>query len=153
MLTVAVAAALGGLATAIIGREPGPLLGSLVLIATLLAGTAVRPRAAYLIIPLPALCYLVAATTAGLYHDRAADTSLTALAASALQWAASGFWLMIVATAAAIVIAAVRWFAHRHDRQDGDGYGGDGYGGGGYGQEYGQWPRRGYRGGAGYPEA
>jgi hypothetical protein len=147
VLTVAGAAVLGGLATAIIGREPGPLLGSLVLVATLLAGTAVRPGAAYLIVPMPALCYLVAAITDGLYHDRAADTSLTALAASALQWAASGFWLMTVATGAAIVIAAARWFAHRHDRRDGEA------GADGYGEDYSQRPRRGHRGGTGYPEA
>ena len=55
----------------------------------LLAGTAagalaVRPRAAYLLIPVPALAYLAAATVAGLVHDRAASS--TALAISAARY-------------------------------------------------------------------
>jgi hypothetical protein len=63
----------------------------------------------YLIIPVPALSYVVGATIAGLIHDRADDGSLTGLAVHAAQWIASGFLAMSVATLLAIAITAVRW--------------------------------------------
>jgi hypothetical protein len=63
----------------------------------------------YLIIPVPALAYVVAATIAGMIHDRSADTSLTGLAVHAAQWIASGFVAISVATLLAIAVTAVRW--------------------------------------------
>ncbi len=110
------AAVLGGLATVAAGREPGILLGSFVVAGTVLAGLAIRPRAVYLIIPVPALAYLGVAITAGLYHDRGVDTSLAALAASAVQWAGDGFWIMAAATALAVVLAVGRRLTARPAR-------------------------------------
>ena len=72
-----------------------------------------HPKAAYLIIPVPALAYLAAAILAGVIHDHAADTSHTALAISAAQWIASGFVAMSAATLLAIGVAVVRWAAQR----------------------------------------
>ena len=66
---------------------------------------AVRPRAVYLIIPVPALAYLAAAILAGLIHDHAADTSHVALAVSAAQWIAGGFFMMAAATVLAMELA------------------------------------------------
>ncbi len=106
---VAGTAALGALATAATGAGPGTALGVCVLLATLAAAFAVRPRAACLLIPVPALAYVVAAAVAGLARGHAAAVSRTALAVSAAQWAASGFLAMAAATAAAIAITAVRW--------------------------------------------
>jgi hypothetical protein len=80
-----------------------------VLAGTLVAGTAVRARAAYAIIPAPALAYAVAATFAGYIHDRAADTTHAALAAHALQWIADGFAAMTAATALAALVTLARW--------------------------------------------
>jgi hypothetical protein len=50
-----------------------------------------------------------AAVIAGLIHDRATDTSNTALTLNGVQWIASGFVAMTAATILAIVIAAGRW--------------------------------------------
>jgi hypothetical protein len=113
VFTVIAGAVLGAIGTIVIGREPGPLLGILVIAATLVAVFAVRPRASYLVIPVPALAYIPAAVAAGLVHDRAMDTSHTALLVNAVQWVASGFFAMTTATALAIVVAAGRMLAER----------------------------------------
>ena len=101
-------AALGAAATAATGSEPGFVLGLLVVAGTAAAARAVRPRAVYRIIPVPALAYVAAAVIAGLIRDRATDTSLTALAISAAQWIASGFLAMTAATVLAIVMTTAR---------------------------------------------
>ncbi len=103
---VAGGAAAGLLVTLLAGRGPGALLGIFLLAGTAAGVAAVRSRAAYLLIPVPPLAYVVAATLAGLVHDRAADTSSTALAISAARWTASGFLAMTAATLLAIVAAA-----------------------------------------------
>ena len=90
-------------------RDPGRALGALVIAGTLAAVTSVRARSAYAIIPVPALAYAVGATAAGYVHDRAVDTTRTALAVSAAQWIADGFIAMIAATALAVLIALARW--------------------------------------------
>ena len=89
------------------------MLGIFLLAGTAAGVLAVRPQAAYLLIPVPPLAYVVAATLAGLVHDRAADTSHTALAISAARWIASGFLAMTAATLLAIVVAAAGWVAAR----------------------------------------
>ena len=106
-------AAAGLLGTLLAGREPGLVLGIFLLAGTAAGALAVRPRAAYLIIPVPALAYLAAAIVAGLVHDRATDTSHTAVVISAAQWIASGFLAMSAATLLAIVVAVVRGVAAR----------------------------------------
>ena len=111
-------AALGALATAAAGSEPGFLLGAFVVVGTIVAGLAVTPRAVYLIIPAPALCYLVAAGMAGLIHDRAASSSNATLAISGAQWVASGFLAMCLATLVAVGLTVARW--PRRQRNDWD---------------------------------
>jgi hypothetical protein len=91
------------------GSEPGTVLSVFLIAGTAAAVLAVRPRAVYLIIPVPALAYVVAAVVAGLIHGQASSTSRTALAVSAAQWAASGFLAMAAATVLAIGAAAARW--------------------------------------------
>ena len=102
------AAGLGAVLTALTGGQPGTMLGVFLIVGTLAASTLVRPGAVHLIIPVPALAYLVAATLAGIAAIPAADMSRTGLAVSALQWIAHGFGVMVIATAAAIVITVVR---------------------------------------------
>jgi hypothetical protein len=115
---VVILAALGGcIVTVLSGAEPGVALGVLVTGGTLTGATVVRARSAYLVIPVPAPAYAVAAVTAGLVHDRAADTSRTALAVHAVQWLASGFTAMATATALAAAVAAVRWATSRHTQR------------------------------------
>jgi hypothetical protein len=106
---VAGAAGLGALLTIVTRSDPGRILGILVVVGTVAGSLAVSARRAYLIIPAPALAYLVAAALSGLIHDRAADTSRTLLAINAGRWFAGGFLAMTVATSLAVVIAVARW--------------------------------------------
>jgi hypothetical protein len=101
-------AVLGALVTVSAGTEPGSVLGVFLVAGTVTAALAVRPGAVYVIIPVPGLAYVVAATMAGLIHDRASDTSLTGLVVHAAQWIASGFLAMSVATLLAIAVTAAR---------------------------------------------
>jgi hypothetical protein len=115
---VVASAALGGLITAVTGSQPGRVLGVLLVGGTITAALVVRPRATYLVIPVPALAYVVAATLAGLVSDRATGTSGTALALNSAQWIASGFIAMTVATGLAILITLVRWYTSRRSQHD-----------------------------------
>jgi len=110
-----VAGTLAGLVgTVLAGSEPGFLLGAGLILGTVAGAAAVRPQATYLIIPVPALGYVIAAVTAGLIHDHAIDTSGTALAVGLTQWVAGGFLIMIAATLLVIAMAAFRWLGSRH---------------------------------------
>jgi hypothetical protein len=100
---------LGLVITLLSGTEPGIILGAFLVAGTVAGALAVRPGAVYLIFPVPALAYVLAAVIAGLVHDRGVDTSRTALALNAAQWIAGGFIAMTVATGLAVVIAAYRW--------------------------------------------
>jgi hypothetical protein len=101
----------GAVGTLAAGRGPGALLGTFVLIGTIVATLAVRRESGRLILPVPVLCYLVAALAVGIIHDH--PTSMTALGVDAAQWIASGFVTMAFATALAVVIFLVRWFLWR----------------------------------------
>jgi uncharacterized protein DUF6542 len=110
-----IAGTLAGLiGTVLTGSEPGFLLGAGLIVGTLCGAVAVQPRAAYLIIPVPALSYVVAAIVAGFIHDHAIDTSRTELAVGLTQWVATGFLAMVTATLLAMAIAAIRWLGSRH---------------------------------------
>jgi hypothetical protein len=102
-------AGLGTLVTVLAGSEPGSVLGVSLVAGTLIGALAVRPGATFLIIPVPALAYVVAAVLAGLIRDRANDSSLTMLAVHAAQWIASGFLAISTATLLAIGVTAARW--------------------------------------------
>jgi hypothetical protein len=123
VLIVIGCAAIGGLVTVATGSAPGLPLGVFVIGGTAAAVLAVRPRSVYLIIPLPALSYMVAAAAAGLVEikGQAAGASLTTLAVGAAQWMASGFLAMATATLLAIATAAARWPFRRPDPR-GPGY-------------------------------
>ncbi len=116
MLLVAGAAALGLAGTVATHTAPGVLLGLCLIGGTALAALAVRPGAVYLLIPVPPLAYLVAATVAGVFGGSAAGTSRSALAVSGAQWLASGFVAMATASALAAALAvtrALRWRLRR----------------------------------------
>ena len=109
MLVVLAAAVLGAIATVVAKRDPGSPLGWFIVAGTLIAGLAVRPRSAYLLIPVPALAYVVFGLAAGLIRHQS-DPSSTGLAVSAAQWVANGFLTMAAATVLASVIALGRWY-------------------------------------------
>ncbi len=114
LLMVPAAALLGAACTVASHRDPGRLLAIFVVAGTVAAGTSIRARSAYAIIPAPALAYAVAAVAAGLIHDRAIDTSRTALEISGVQWIADGFIAMAAATILAAVLAIARWLLSLH---------------------------------------
>jgi hypothetical protein len=111
--------AIGVVATMAIGRAPGSMLGIFVVIGTVVAALAVRPRAGRLIFPVPVLAYLAGALIAGIIYNRSDDASKTAVAIGAAQWIANGFFAMAFATAAAIVLTVVRWYLWRRRRKAG----------------------------------
>ena len=112
-------AAIGAIATMVTRSAPGPLLGLFVVAGTAAAALAVRPRAGRMILPVPALSYLVAALISGVVSDRAAASSQTELAIAAAQWIADGFFAMALATILAAAIITVRWFLWRRARPTG----------------------------------
>src|SRR5579862_1557363 len=113
---VAASTALGASATMLTGKEPGSILGVFVIIGTLAAAVAVRPQAGRVILPVPALAYLVAAMVTGVIYDHSADVSKTALAVNAAQWIANGFSAMLLATVLAVALVTVRWIFWRRSR-------------------------------------
>jgi hypothetical protein len=109
--------AIGAIVTMVTGREPGTPLGVFVVAGTIAAALAVRPSAGRMIIPVPALSYLAAALGTGIIHDRAAGSSGTAFAVRAVQWIASGFFAIALATILAAVLTVVRWYLRRRGRR------------------------------------
>jgi hypothetical protein len=110
-------AAIGAIATMATRHAPGFTLEACVVIGTVVAALAVRPRAGRLIFPVPVLAYLVAALVSGIIYNRSNDSSKTAVALGAAQWIANGFFAMAFATALAIVLIAVRWCLWRRRRK------------------------------------
>ena len=111
--------AIGAIATMVTDHAPGVILGFFVVLGTVVAALAVRPRAGRLIFPVPVLAYLVGALVAGIIYNRSDDASTTADAIGAAQWVANGFFAMAFATAAAIVLITVRWLFWRRGRKAG----------------------------------
>jgi hypothetical protein len=111
--------AIGAIITMVTGRTPGLLLGGFVVIGTMVAALAVRPRAGRTILPVPVLSYLVAALVSGVIYNRADGASKAALAIGAAQWIADGFFSMALATALAVGIIGVRWLLWRHRKDAG----------------------------------
>ena len=109
--------AIGAIATMAMGSAPGFLLGVFVIIGTVVAALAVRPRAGRVILPVPVLSYLVAALVSGVIYNRSADSSRAALAIGAAQWVASGFFAMAIATLLAVAIITLRWYLWRRGRR------------------------------------
>lgn len=105
-LLIVIMAALAGAVVSLLSRtDPGVALGAFVLAGTLAGATIVRAVRAYLIIPVPAPAYAAAAAIAGLVHDRAVDTSQTAVTLNGVRWLAAGFVAMAAATLLAAVVA------------------------------------------------
>jgi len=112
MLIVVATAVLGAIVTVVTKRDPGSVLGWLIVAGTAIAGFAVRPRSAYLLVPVPALAYVVFGLAAGYIRHRN-DPSSAGLAVNAAQWIANGFLIMAAATVLAVVIALGRWLLDR----------------------------------------
>src|SRR6201996_1705858 len=141
---VVIAAALGALVTVATKHDPGPLLGGFVVAGTLAAGFAVRPRAAYVLIPIPVLCYLIFGLAAGLGREEL-NSATSGLTVDAAQWIANGFLAMAAATVLAVLITLGRWLWARHTRPVGARPGGSRPGGAARGARLGGGGRAGRR--------
>src|SRR6185437_3114841 len=113
-LFILIGAALIGVAgTILTGSEPGFLLGLLIVAGSVVAALGIRRHSVYLLIPLPALAFFVAAVATGAVHDSGLDSSGTALGVNFLQWIADVFFGMCAATILVVVISAGRWLLSR----------------------------------------
>jgi len=101
------ATAVGMIITIVAGSQPGFVLGFFLVAGTAAAALAVRPRAVYRIIPVPALAY-VAASLVTVPVSGSGASSRTALALGVVQALASGFLAIIVATVIAIAVTVAR---------------------------------------------
>jgi hypothetical protein len=108
VLLVLAGAGAGLAVTLLTGHQPGLVLAVFLVSGTMAAAFLVRRGSVHVIIPVPALAYLAAVIAAGFWHRQAAGATSTVLAVSTLQWLASGFTGICVATAIALVAAAFR---------------------------------------------
>jgi hypothetical protein len=118
------AALIGVIATVVLRQDPGGVLGVCIFAGTVIAGLGANYRSAYLIIPVPALAYVIAAFIAGYIHDKSEITGHLQLAVKVGVWIGDGFSWMLVATVAAIVVAIGRWLWGRQDMLRGGSPGG-----------------------------
>jgi hypothetical protein len=109
-------AALGAIATSASGSEPGILLGLFVVLGTVTAALAVRPCAGWMILPVPALSYMVAALASGIVAELNSRLPMIQLAIAATQWMAGGFFAMTSATVLAAALTATRCQRQSRDR-------------------------------------
>jgi hypothetical protein len=107
-------ALLGAVVTIVLRRDPGTVLGVVVVIGTLVACLAVRARSVRLLIPAPTLSYVPAAMIAGVINDRATDTSHYMDLLNAGSWIANGFLMMALATFVAVAFTGLRVYLRWH---------------------------------------
>jgi hypothetical protein len=79
----------------------------------LISALCVDRRSLYVLIPLPALSYLVLAVVTGGIHDSGTATSTTQLGLSFLQWIGNGFFTIFAATLLVLLIFGARLLAGR----------------------------------------
>lgn len=120
VLIVTAGAAVGAFATMVTGREPGTLLGVVLIVGSLAGVLSVQPKAAYRLVPVPALAGFAAALLAGMVHDRAIDISRTEIALNSLGWMSGGFVWIAAATVVTLVVAVARFAWHARRRRDSD---------------------------------
>jgi len=107
------ASLVGVIGTVLTGKEPGFLLSLTIIVGSVVAALGISRRGVYLLIPLPALIFFVAAVLTGAVHDSSADSSNTAYGVHFLQWIAAVFTGMCAATILVVVIFGGRWLLSR----------------------------------------
>jgi hypothetical protein len=116
-------AGVGAFATIVTAGEPGTLLGVVLIAGAVVGVLSVQPKAAYRLVPVPALAGFAAVLLAGLVHDRAVDNSRTEVALNALGWMSGGFVPIAAATVVTLVVAVARFAWHaRRQPSDGPGF-------------------------------
>ena len=116
ILIIAAATLLGVIATIVTKKDPGTILGVLIVVGALAAAVGVRYSTAYILIPIPALAWVAGAGIAGYVHDRSLLTGSIGYGSQAAVWMAAGFTWMVIAIIAVIVVAAARYAWVRRNR-------------------------------------
>jgi hypothetical protein len=116
ILVIAAATLLGVIATIVTKKDPGTILGILIVIGAIAAAFGVRYSTAYILIPLPALAWVAGAVVSGYVHDRSLLTGSIGIGSQAAVWMAAGFTWMVIAIIAVIVVAAGRYLWARRNR-------------------------------------
>jgi hypothetical protein len=114
VLVLVAATLIGVVFTLIAGSEPGFLLGIFITVGSVAAALGIRRGAVYLMFPLPAFAFFVAAFITGKVHDSSLTSSTTGLGVGGLQWIADIFFPTVIATIAVLVVGGARWvLAHQ----------------------------------------
>ncbi|MGH3165318.1 MAG: DUF6542 domain-containing protein [Trebonia sp.] len=94
-------------------RDPGFFLGFMIIVGSCIAALCIRRKSIYLLIPVPALTYLVLAAVVGYIHDRSMGTATTTLATDSAQWLGGGFAGICLATILVLLILGIRLLMSR----------------------------------------
>jgi len=105
---------LGIIVTLVAGQEPGDLLGLFIIVGTIAAVLGIQRSKVYLLFPMPALAFFVAAIVTGKVHDAKLGSSTTGLGAGFTQWIAGIFFPAVVATIVVLLFGGGRWLFGRH---------------------------------------
>ncbi|HXT94161.1 MAG TPA: DUF6542 domain-containing protein [Trebonia sp.] len=113
MLVVTGGALLGIIFTVLADQEPGNLLGFFIIMGAIAAVLGIQRGKVYLLFPVPALAFFVAAAVAGKVHDAKLGSSTAGTAAGLTQWIAGIFFPAVVATILVLLIGGGRWLLGR----------------------------------------
>ena len=114
MLVLVAATLLGIVFTLFAGSEPGFVLGLFITVGSVAAVLGVRRGLAYLVFPLPAFAFFVAAVITGKVKDSSLTSSTAGLGVGFLQWIADIFYPMVIATILVLLVGGTRWLlAHQ----------------------------------------
>jgi hypothetical protein len=112
-LVLVAATLLGTVFTLFAGSEPGSVLGLFITVGSVAAALGVRRGAIYLVFPLPAFAFFVAAVITGKVKDSNLGSSTTGLGVGFLQWIADIFFPMVIATIMVLIVGGARWLLAR----------------------------------------
>jgi hypothetical protein len=113
MLVLVAATLLGIVFTLFAGSEPGFVLGLFITVGSVAAALGVRRGAVYLVFPLPAFAFFVAAVITGKVKDSSLSSTTTGLGVGFLQWIADIFFPMAIATIMVLIVGGARWLLAR----------------------------------------
>lgn len=113
VLVVTAGALLGIVVSLVANQEPGNLLGFFVIVGSVAAVLGIQRGKAYLLFPVPALTFFVAAVVVGKVHDAKFGSSAATLAGAFTQWTAGIFFPAVIATILVVLIGGGRWLLGR----------------------------------------
>lgn len=113
ILVLVAGAVLGIVFSLMAGQEPGALLAFFIIVGAAAAALGIQRGKVYLLFPVPALVFFVAAILVGKVHDANLGSSTASLGAGFAQWVAGIFFPAVVATILVVLIGGGRWLLGR----------------------------------------